>query len=47
VGPVEADLEELDGPRIVPGPSSGVSKEVRCEFVGVPIVLVLEHALSM
>jgi hypothetical protein len=33
VGPVEEDPEEPDGPRIVPGPSSGLSKDVRskCE----------------
>ena len=28
VGPVEADTEGPEGPRIAPGPSSGVSKEV-------------------
>ena len=31
MGPVEADPEEPDGPTIAPGPSSGLSKEVRCK----------------
>ena len=35
VGPVEADTEEPDGPTIVPGPSSGVCKVVRCKCVTV------------
>ena len=31
VGPVDAEPEGPDGPRIVPGPNSGVSKGVRCK----------------
>lgn len=31
VAPVEEDVEGPDGPRIVPEPSSGLAKEVRCK----------------
>ena len=31
MGPLEADADSPDGPKIMPVPSSGVSKEVRCK----------------